>query len=53
MFGWCNTNEHNKCPVEYERFYVGMIGRGRNKTQGPIYTGETKKCNCKCHKEKK
>jgi hypothetical protein len=47
------SGDHNLCKVEFERWFIGPIGKGRKKKQGVIYTDETIKCDCKCHRKDK
>lgn len=41
MFSWCQENRHKVCPGSYPKFYID------NKTNKPVYTGETVTCVCK------
>lgn len=50
VFGWCQTNQHKDCKHRYQRFYIGPVGKGRNKKQGVIYLDEWRECECWCHK---
>lgn len=53
IFDWCLRNDHERCLGSYRKFYIGPVGRGRNKKDGIIFLDEQVKCKCKCHKEKK
>ena len=54
LFGHCaigapkDLNKHD-CPGMYQRWYVGKIGKGRAKKDGPVYLDEYNKCACLCH----
>lgn len=54
LFGQCSygaPNDLNKhdCPGMYQRWYVGKVGSGRVKKDGPVYLDEYHKCTCQCH----
>lgn len=49
-FNWCLTHDHENCPVKYQRFVIGPVGKGRKKKpNGIILLDEWKECDCHCH----
>ena len=53
VFDWCIHSNCKGCIGSYQKFYIGPVGKGRNKKDGPIFLDEIVECECKCHQKGK